>query len=160
MKKIWNKLAKDLWIILLDIIAVNGAYYLALVMRFFVHGEFRPIAETKYIPGFLHFAPFYTVLCLLVFALFRLYGGMWQVAGINDMHRILGANAVTAVLQVIGTWLIWRPGGGHVRMPISYYVIGVHPQITVEGAPLAGPASKKASLFLYAHDSFLKSPEN
>ena len=43
---------------------------------------------------------------------------------------------------------------------VSYYVIAVHPQITVEGAPLAGPASKKASLFLYAHDSFLKSPEN
>lgn len=43
---------------------------------------------------------------------------------------------------------------------VSYYVIGVHPQITVEGAPLAGPASKKASLFLYAPDSFLKSPEN
>ncbi len=42
---------------------------------------------------------------------------------------------------------------------VSYYVIGVHPQITVEGAPLAGPASKKASLFLYAPDSFLKSPE-
>ena len=33
---------------------------------------------------------------------------------------------------------------------VSYYVIGVHPLITVEGAPLAGPASEKASLFLYA----------
>ena len=27
--------AKDLWIVLLDIIAVNAAYYLALLIRFF-----------------------------------------------------------------------------------------------------------------------------
>ena len=41
---------------------------------------------------------------------------------------------------------------------VSYYVIGVHPSITVEGTPLAGPASEKASLFLYAPDSFLNMP--
>ena len=41
---------------------------------------------------------------------------------------------------------------------VSYYVIPVHPMITVEGAPLAGPASKKASLFLYAPESFLNTP--
>lgn len=38
---------------------------------------------------------------------------------------------------------------------LAYYVIPVHPGITVEGTPLAGPASPKASLFLYAPDSFL-----
>ena len=38
---------------------------------------------------------------------------------------------------------------------VSYYVIGVHPLITAEGAPLAGPASEKASLFLYAPAPFL-----
>ena len=37
---------------------------------------------------------------------------------------------------------------------VSYYVIGVHPRITVEGAPLAGPASPKASLFVYTPDLF------
>ena len=38
---------------------------------------------------------------------------------------------------------------------VSYYVIPVHPGITADGAPLAGPASSKASLFLYAPDSLL-----
>lgn len=118
MKKIWNKVAKDLWIILLDIIAVNVAYYLALVMRFFVHGEFRPIVIDKYMPAFEQFAPFYTVICILIFALSRLYGGMWRFVGINDMNRIIGANFVTAVIQVIGTTLFVR------RMPITYYLIG------------------------------------
>lgn len=37
---------------------------------------------------------------------------------------------------------------------LSYYVIGVHPGITVEGSPLTGPASSRASLFLYAPDTF------
>lgn len=41
---------------------------------------------------------------------------------------------------------------------VSYYVIGIHPQITVEGSPLAGPASQKVSLFLYAPESFLNTP--
>lgn len=41
---------------------------------------------------------------------------------------------------------------------VSYYVIGVHPGITVEGSPLAGPASRRASLFLYAPDSFCDIP--
>ncbi|MBR1709805.1 MAG: hypothetical protein IJ719_13405 [Clostridia bacterium] len=35
MKKIWNLVAKDLWIVLLDIIAVNVSYFLALLVRFF-----------------------------------------------------------------------------------------------------------------------------
>lgn len=34
MKKIWDSIAKDLWIVLLDIIAVNASYFLALLIRF------------------------------------------------------------------------------------------------------------------------------
>ena len=40
MKK--KVILKDLWIIVLDIIAVNLSYYLALLIRFFVNGKFRP----------------------------------------------------------------------------------------------------------------------
>ena len=46
LKKIWNLVVKDLWIVLLDIIAVNAAYYLALMVRFFgnaTYGIFNPI---------------------------------------------------------------------------------------------------------------------
>ncbi len=118
MKKIWNTIARDLWIIVLDIIAVNAAYYLAMLMRFYVNGEFRPIADEKYIPAFLKFAPFYTVLAILVFLLFRLYGGMWRYAGINDMNRIIGASLITAIIHVVGTCLFVQ------RMPVTYYVIG------------------------------------
>ena len=117
MKKIWDGIAKDLWIVLLDIVAVNAAYFLALLIRFYVNFEFRP--TVKYLIGdWAKFAPFYTVLAIIVFALFRLYGGMWRFAGINDMNRIIGASVCTALLQVVGTALFIR------RMPITYYLIG------------------------------------
>ena len=117
MKKIWDSIAKDLWIVILDVIAVNAAYFLALLIRFYVNFEFRP--TVSYLLGdWGRFAPFYTVLCIVVFALFRLYGGMWRYAGINDMNRIIGASLSTALIQVVGTMLFIR------RMPITYYVIG------------------------------------
>lgn len=117
MKKIWDSIAKDLWIVLLDIVAVNAAYFLALLLRFYVNFEFRPTVS-YYLTDWLHFTPFYTVLSILIFAVWRLYGGMWRFAGINDMNRIIGANACTIVVQIVGTALFIR------RMPITYYILG------------------------------------
>ena len=123
MKKFWENLVRDLWVILLDIIAVNLSYYLAILTRFYVNHSLYNAAEIFYMPAFLRFAPFYTVLALIVFAVFRLYGGMWQFAGINDMHRIIWANAVTIVIQLIGTTLLFPPANTY-RMPFTYYIIG------------------------------------
>ena len=67
LKKLLSSVARDLWVVLLDLVAVNLSYYLALLIRFFVGGELRAVAENRYMPAFLGFAPFYTVLCLLVF---------------------------------------------------------------------------------------------
>jgi len=117
MKKSWNNICKDLWIVLLDIIAVNAAYFLALILRFYVNFQFRPTVS-YYLTDWLHFTPFYTVIAIIIFALFKLYGGMWRYAGINDMNRIIGANLCTALIQVLGTVFFVR------RMPITYYVIG------------------------------------
>ena len=117
MNKIKQTIKSDLWIILLDILAVNLSYYLALLIRFYVNFEFRPTVSF-YLTDFYHFAPFYTVLCIVVFWAWKLYGGMWRYAGINDMNRIILANICTAVGQVLGTVLFIR------RMPITYYVIG------------------------------------
>ena len=123
MKRIWENILRDLWVMLLDIIAVNLAYYLALLIRFYVNHEMYTVAADFYLPAFLRFAPFYTVLALIVFAVFRLYGGMWQFAGINDMHRIVWANAVTLLIQILGSTLVFPPANSN-RMPFSYYVIG------------------------------------
>ena len=115
--RIPNKIRKDFWVVILDVIAVNLSYYLALLIRFYVNNQFRPTVK-HYLTDFARFAPFYTVLCILVFVCFRLYNGMWRYAGLNDMNRIIVASGVTCGIQVVGTLLFIR------RMPITYYLIG------------------------------------
>ena len=115
--KILNTISRDLWVVLLDVVAVNLSYYLALMIRFYVNNQFRPTVK-YYLTDFARFAPFYTVICIIVFACLRLYNGMWRYAGLNDMNRIIAASGITCVLHVAGTLLFIR------RMPITYYVIG------------------------------------
>ena len=81
-----------LWIVILDILAVNLSYLLALYIWFFVNGEFR-VSVGYYVDYFWRIAPVYTVLAIAAFALFKLYGGMWRFAGLNDMNRIITAKA-------------------------------------------------------------------
>ncbi len=118
MKKYWEAIKKDFWVVLLDIIAVNASYLLAIVIRFFVNGQFRPVVLNQYLPAFWQFTPFYTPICITIFLIFRLYGGMWRYAGINDMNRIIGASVLTSIIHIAGTCLFVK------RMPITYYAIG------------------------------------
>jgi FlaA1/EpsC-like NDP-sugar epimerase len=118
LKKWKDAVAKDLWVVVLDVIAVNLSYYLALLIRFYVNWTLRPVAVDRYLPAFVSFAPFYTVACLLVFMFWRLYGGLWRYAGINDMNRIILANLCTVLIHVAGTMLFFT------RMPVTYYLIG------------------------------------
>lgn len=107
MKKFLQSTTRDLWEVLLDVVAVNASYYLALLIRFYVNSEFRP--TVSYLLGdWASFAPWYTVICIAVFMLWRLYGGMWRYTGINDMNRIIGANVCTAAIHVVGTLIFVR----------------------------------------------------
>jgi len=110
-------LALRLAMVLFDIFAVNASFFLALVMRFYVGNQFHSVAG-KYLEAFGVFAPYYTVFCLIVFALFKLYSSLWRYAGLNDMNRILTANILCFGFQVVGTLLFVC------RMPITYYCIG------------------------------------
>ena len=150
---------RDLLLLLLDIIAVNAAYFLALIVRFYVNNEFRS-SVSFYLDYFVCFAPVYTVLCIVIFALFRLYGGMWRYAGINDMNRILLANLCTVAVQVAGSMIsiALLPHGERTvsRMPVSYYAIGAvlqlvfmllsrfaHRMLLVEKTKIAGRRMEK-----------------
>ncbi len=117
IKYILRGVARDWWIVALDVIAVNAAHFLALLIRYYVDLEFLEKAA-HHLTAFLTFAPFYTVLCVIVFAVFRLYGGMWKYAGLNDLNRIIAASLTTVVIQVAGTMMSVG------RMPMTYYFIG------------------------------------
>ena len=120
--------AKRLIMIAYDIFAVNIAYYLALVIRFWMNNNFNPIANNVYIPAYEQFTPYYTVLAIIVFIVFRLYSSKWKSAGLNDLNRILSANIVTAVIHILGTLLFVK------RMPITYYCIGAFIQFSLIAA--------------------------
>lgn len=74
-QKITRFMKSDLWIVLLDMIAVNGAYFLALNARFIGYEQLDEFFQHN-LTIFFRFAPFYSVLCVAVFAFFRLYNGM------------------------------------------------------------------------------------
>lgn len=117
-KKIMTKSRMvQLVLVILDMLAVNLAYYFALVIRFYVNNEFNEWA-VRYIPAVWKFAPYYTVFCLVVFYKFRLYSRRWQYASMEDMNRIVMANVVTCIGHIVGTLVITM------RMPITYYAIG------------------------------------
>lgn len=117
MKK--RSIKNDILILLLDIIAVNLAYYLALVLR----GKIE--AVPAYFSLFYRIAPWYTLACIAVFYLFRLYGGMWKYAGLGDMNRIIGANIVTILIQIgISVLAMKTSSFSLVRMPVTYYSLG------------------------------------
>lgn len=107
-----------------DALAVNFAYFLALVLRYYVTFEFNPYA-TRFVVIFLHMAPYYGVICVAVFYAFRLYNTMWKFGGLRDLNRILMACVVTAVIQVTGTVLFFE------RMSLSYYVLGFAIQLAM-----------------------------
>ena len=118
MKKYWDAIKKDFWVVLLDVVAVNISYLGALLLRFYVNFNLRPVAAEKYFPAWERFAPWYTIIAIIVFMAFKLYGGLWRYAGINDMNRIILATLTTSVVHIAGTCLFVT------RMPITYYILG------------------------------------
>ena len=124
-----RRLGLKLFLVLFDIVAVNLSYFLALVLRFYVNREFNIVWPT-YLSVFLKFAPWYTLLCVAVFWYFKLYNGMWRFAGFSDINRVINANAVSCVIQIVGTIICSRDVPVS-RMPYSYYAIGASLQFVL-----------------------------
>lgn len=118
MNKLKDTIAKDLWVVLLDLIAVNLSYYLAFYFRFYVNLKLGLENAETYKAAFLGFAPWYSFIAIIIFAAWKLYGGLWRYAGINDMNRIIMANVCTVVVYVAGTAAFF------IRMPVAYYAVG------------------------------------
>ena len=98
-----------------DIFAVTGSYFLALFVRFDLHYSAIP---AYYLQAWLRFAPVYAGLCLLVFALMRLYNSLWRFASFSELIRVTIATLITGGAHAL---LITYFFG---RMPLSYYGLG------------------------------------
>ncbi|MBQ7070384.1 MAG: polysaccharide biosynthesis protein [Ruminococcus sp.] len=101
--------------VLYDLVAVSGAYFLALWFRF--DCKFSAIPP-DYLSNWTKFAPIYAVFCVLCFLKFRLYRSMWRFASYSELMRTTAASFITMVAHILGITLIFG------RMPVSYYIIG------------------------------------
>lgn len=102
-------------LIIFDIIATNGSYFLSLFVRFELSwsGIARP-----YLEAFLITIPFYTAAVIIVFMLMRLYSSVWKYAGYGEMIRCLVASLITSGIHCTIVTIVYF------RMPWSYYIVG------------------------------------
>ena len=106
----------SLYLVIYDIIAVNLAYLLALWFRFDCRFSLIPEA---YLKAWIQFAPFYTVLCLAVFTVLKLYRSLWRFAGYSELLRVTAATVLTGFLHYVGITTFFK------AMPISYNLFGM-----------------------------------
>ncbi len=103
------------YLLLYDILAVNFAYFVALWLRFDLKYSMIP---ADYMAAFIKFAPIYTLFCVMVFYILRLYKSLWRFAGFSEFNRIFASSIITMIFHCIGITVFFR------RMPISYYMMG------------------------------------
>ena len=132
-KRIKNFLHYNGWILVLDIAAFSLSYLLALYIRFYDIEKLK-LGE-QYIRFYWSYIPYCTAASVLVFAVMRLYGGMWQYAGLHDLNKLISSNMISAALHVAISVLViaLTPDSSQytARMPISYYVIGTIIQFSI-----------------------------
>ena len=99
-----------------DIFAINLSYFLALWLRY--DCKFSLIRH-EFLHAWMRFVPIYTVFCLVVFWVLRLYRSLWKYASYSELMHLILATIITGVFHTVGITLIFN------RMPISYYMIGI-----------------------------------
>lgn len=99
-----------------DIVAVNMAYFFALWFRFDCKASMIP---GNYFSAYLKFIPIYSICCVLIFWMLRLYQSIWRFASYSEMLRIIMATVITSVVHIVGITVLFS------RMPISYYLVGM-----------------------------------
>lgn len=98
-----------------DLLVINGAYFLALWLRF--DCSYMSIPR-EFLMAWLKFAPINTILTLLVFKFLHLYRSIWKFASYNELKRALAAVLMTSVVHSVGITVLFE------KMPMSYYFVG------------------------------------
>ena len=121
LKRILDKLHIKHWhfvmfmLIIYDVVAVNGGYFLALWLRF---DSKVSLIEYQYALSYYKFLPIYTVFSIITFFLLNLYNSIWRFASYKELIHVFTACAVTSVFHTVFITVLFH------RMPISYYVFG------------------------------------
>ena len=98
-----------------DILAIHGAYFLALWLRF--DGRYSQI-PVNYLNGYFCSVSIYAFITLGVFWFFRMYRSMWRFVSYPELFRFSAGTLTASILYFIVMLII-----GY-RMPMSYFVWG------------------------------------
>jgi FlaA1/EpsC-like NDP-sugar epimerase len=127
---------RKLMLIIADVVFINLAIYLALLVRF------DSAVPQRYIDCFIHNILIITVIHIVIFSLFGLYRSLWEYASIEEMMQIaLSAVAATGLSFAAGLAI------GD-RLPITVYFMGCNTDMLARGreqAELQVPAQDKAA---------------
>lgn len=122
-KDILQLVVRRFFLIVTDIILLNGSVLLALMMRFDATIQSIPL---EYWERYKTFMIPYTIMALVVFWLCRIYHSLWEYASITELYKIVEACLITEVLHVTGTMLM------ELSLPRScYFNAGVFLVVTV-----------------------------
>ncbi|MEY8396481.1 polysaccharide biosynthesis protein, partial [Lachnospiraceae bacterium 45-P1] len=97
-----------------DAAAIWMASFLGLFVRFDMNLNRIP---AEYNQATAAYFPYYLLITLLIFFLFRMYSTMWSVAGIREVVHIIGACGLASLVQVAGMMLL------EFRVPRSFFLI-------------------------------------
>lgn len=117
-----NRTVIAIVLMIYDIIAMGGAYFLALWMRYDCRISHIPDYQTL---AWARFFPIYAAMSIVVFWFFHLYKIVWRFASYRELKTITIASFTVSAIHAIAITLIFDV------MPISYYLIGAAIQLVL-----------------------------
>lgn len=110
-------LVRRTFLILSDIVIINFAVFLSLLMRFEISVEQIP---EEYMTAYNKAMVPFTIITLIIFWFFRMYHSLWQYASIAEVYKIIEACVVAEIVHIsLTSFMEWR-------LPRScYFMTGV-----------------------------------
>ncbi len=88
---------------ILDIIVINCAAFLALLIRF--EFDLAAMISSGFVLTMLQWSWANTLLTLAVFVVFRLYRSLWGFAGADELLHIFAATILVGAIELAVVWM-------------------------------------------------------
>ena len=105
-----------LLLMIYDFVAVIVSYMAALLIRFDL--RFNSI-DKQYLHAFYKSILLYAAFCVVLFWFLRLYKSIWRFASFTELLRVILATSISGVVYIVVMTAFV------LRMPVSYYIVGV-----------------------------------
>ncbi len=86
-----------IFLALVDLVVIQFSAFMALLARF--DFSYTLLRESMFLDALLRYAPWFTMLTVLIFIPFKLYSSLWEFASVDELLHILLAAMAVAMLQ-------------------------------------------------------------